>query len=110
MTMAWHRRAQPTNWKTLKASVLIAHSGVCWVCGHAGGVLEVDHIINVARGGSHDPSNLAPIHGTAYGANPCPTCGRHCHQDQTRAQQAAGRAGSNRNRNRPTEQHPGRIG
>jgi hypothetical protein len=106
--MAWHRRAQPTNWKTIKASVLIAHSGVCHVCQHDGAT-QVDHLVNVARGGSHDVDNLAPIHGTAYGANPCPTCGKRCHKDKTMAEQSAGRAVSNRNRNRPTEQHPGRI-
>ena len=107
--MAWHRRPAPGNWATLKAKVMVAHGGRCHVCGHDGGLLEVDHIINVARGGTNDPSNLAPIHGTAYGTNPCPTCGRHCHQEKTRIEQRAGRAGSNRNRTRPPEQHPGRI-
>jgi hypothetical protein len=106
--MAWHRRPAPGNWATLRAQTLTAWAGVCWQCGH-GGSDQVDHIVNVARGGTHDLDNLAPIHGTAYGANPCPTCGRHCHQSKTRAEQAAGRAVSNRNRARPTEQHPGRI-
>jgi len=106
--MAWHRRPEPGNWATIKAQVMTAHSGICWVCGH-GDSDQCDHIINVARGGTHDLDNLAPIHGTAYGTNPCPTCGRHCHQEKTKQEQAAGRAGSNRNRNRPTEQHPGRI-
>jgi hypothetical protein len=57
--MAWQRRAQPTNWRTIKAQVLVAHNGVCWVCGH-GQADQCDHIINVARGGSHDVDNLAP--------------------------------------------------
>jgi hypothetical protein len=106
--MAWHRRAEPSNWKTIKAQVMVAHDGRCHVCGH-GDSDQVDHLVNVARGGSHDVDNLAPIHGTAYGTNPCPTCSRHCHQEKTRAEQQAGRATSNRNRKRPTEQHPGRI-
>jgi 5-methylcytosine-specific restriction protein A len=106
--MAWHRRPEPGNWQTLRRQVLAAHNGVCHVCGHEGAD-QCDHLLNVARGGTHDVDNLAPIHGTPSGANPCPTCGRHCHQDKTKAEQAAGRAGSNRNRKRPTEQHPGRI-
>jgi len=91
--MAWHRRPAPGNWATLKAQVMVAHSGICWVCGH-GQADQCDHIINVARGGTHDLDNLQPIHGTPFGTNPCPVCGRHCHQEKTKQEQAAGRAGS----------------
>lgn len=105
--MAWHRRPTPPGWATLRAQTLEAHDYTCHLCGHEGGVLEVDHLLNTRRGGSHDPSNLAPIHGSAFGSDPCPTCGRHCHQEKTKQEQAAGRAAMTRNRT--AEQHPGRI-
>lgn len=102
MSWAAHRRPAPGNWKTLKAAVLRLHGYTCHLCGH-GGADEVDHRLNVARGGNHDPDNLAPIHGSA-----CPICGRHCHTEKTQTEAAAGRAQVGRRRQ--PERHPGLIG
>jgi len=56
---------------------ILAESDVCILCGH-GGSDAVDHIIPVARGGTEDPDNKAPIHGVAG----CPTCGRKCNSEK----------------------------
>lgn len=79
------QRVVPTDWKRRKAQVLEAHGRVCHLCGHPDAE-EVDHILNVAAGGSHDLTNLAPIHGRR-----CPTCGRRCHVEKTSREAAAGR-------------------
>lgn len=76
------------------------------MCGH-GEAAQVDHILNVAAGGTDHPSNLAPIHGTPYGTHPCPTCGKRCHFDKT---QAEAQRGMDRRRASPrVEQHPGML-
>ncbi|NQW71835.1 MAG: HNH endonuclease [Actinobacteria bacterium] len=41
--------------------VMRAHNGVCHLCGHDAAD-AIDHIVPVSRGGSDDPSNLAPAH------------------------------------------------
>lgn len=100
--MAWDssKRVVPGNWKSLKAKVLKDHAGRCHLCGHDGAE-QVDHIVNVARGGTHALDNLAPAHGT-----PCPTCQRRCHTEKTQAESLLGRPmlGS-----RSRERHPGLI-
>lgn len=100
--MVWQatsHRVVPTDWKTRKALVLKRHAGICHVCGH-GQAEQVDHLLNLARGGNHEPANLAPIHGTH-----CPTCGRRCHIEKTAKESAAGRV----SRRRTTEPHPGLL-
>ena len=62
----------------------------CQRCGADGH--EVDHIVNVARGGTDDDDNLAVL------------CDR-CHDAKTRAEAAVARAA--RGRRRPPEPHPG---
>jgi hypothetical protein len=88
------------------------HAEVCHICGH-GGAEEVDHIVpwaewHDASRSVHTPSNLAPAHG-----QPCPTCGRHCHSDKTKAEAARGRAKATQARRlasrRPAETHPGAL-
>jgi len=97
--MPWGRRGrpQPNEWKIRKAHVLAQHQGRCHQCLHPGAE-QVDHIINVAAGGTHELGNLAPIHN-----NPCPVCQRRCHQEKTQREARAGRP----SRRRPTEAHPG---
>jgi 5-methylcytosine-specific restriction protein A len=63
----------------------------CQRCGSPG--YEVDHIINVARGGTDDDDNLQTL---------CPGC----HDLKTRTEAAEGLA--RRSRRRPSEPHPGR--
>lgn len=90
--------------------ILTQHGGVCHLCGHEGAT-EVDHITPWAEWqhptlSVHDATNLAPAHGS-----PCPTCGRDCHADKTKAEAARGRARANARRQaaarRPPERHPG---
>lgn len=47
-------------YRTARARVL-AESTVCWICGRPGSD-TVDHVVPVARGGSHDAANLRPAH------------------------------------------------
>ncbi|MGI8753337.1 MAG: hypothetical protein ACR2MN_13675 [Acidimicrobiales bacterium] len=53
-----------------------------------------------SQGGTDDPTNLAPAHD-----QPCPTCGRRCHQTKSRAEAVAGRIP----RRRRAERHPGLV-
>lgn len=100
--MAWQRnshRIVPPDWARRKTACLTAHSRICHVCLH-GDAEQVDHVLNVARGGSHEPENLAPIHGA-----PCPTCRRRCHTQKTGFESQINRP----KRKRDPEPHPGLI-
>lgn len=102
--MAWQHRSHrvvPSDWGTRKKRVLMRDGRTCHDCGH-GGADEVDHLVNVAAGGSHEYDNLAAIHGA-----PCPTCGRECHKIKTQAEAAAARAKQRASARHPRERHPG---
>ena len=113
--MAWDQKRRPPSeyiHPKKAARILAAHAGICWLCGHSGAT-QVDHRIPWAEWtrtdlSVHDASNLAPAHGT-----PCPTCGRDCHADKTKAEAARGRARALEKRNaracRPREAHPGSL-
>lgn len=81
--------------RKLKQSVIRAHKGVCHWCLKPGAEV-VDHIVNRRSGGSDDPSNLAPIHGTGPG---------NCHSQKTAQEANAARAAR---KHRKPPQHPGR--
>lgn len=49
----------------------------CHICGHPGSDV-LDHITPKARGGTDDPTNLAPAHHN----NECPTCGHRCNREK----------------------------
>jgi len=111
---AWQGRRAPSEYLHPKKQrrILEAHGYTCHLCGH-GGATEVDHVTPWAEWthptlSVHDASNLAPAHGT-----PCPTCGKDCHADKTKAEAARGRARGNARREamkrRPREQHPGAL-
>ena len=114
--MAWtDKRRTPSDYieRHKAARVLAAHGYVCHLCGHEGGVLDVDHVIPWAEWthptmSVHDASNLAPAHSA-----PCPTCGRECHTLKSKDEASRGRARGNAaraaKRRRPTEKHPGLI-
>jgi len=114
--MAWEsKRRPPSEYLNphKQRRVLEYHGYICHLCGHDGAT-EVDHVTSWSEWtrtdlSVHDASNLAPAHGTA-----CPTCGRDCHADKTKAEAARGRARSNARREavrrRPDEPHPGRLG
>jgi 5-methylcytosine-specific restriction endonuclease McrA len=98
--MTWRRQSNrivPADWKARKTRAFAEHQRVCHVCLHPDAD-EIDHILNVARGGTHEADNLAPIHGKA-----CQSCGRRCHVEKTAMESAAGRT---RHRRTP-ERHPG---
>lgn len=111
---AWQGRRTPADYipEGKRRRVLARHAGICHLCGHpdAG---DVDHVVPWAEWARtdlsvHDESNLRPAHGT-----PCPTCGRDCHADKTKAEAARGRARGHMKRKaqarRPAEQHPGSL-
>lgn len=79
------RRPAPSNWKTLRLSILNRDGRVCYRCGH-GDADEVDHRVPTTQGGSHDPANLGAIHGGR-----CPTCQRKCHKEKTAREAASHR-------------------
>lgn len=79
-------------WKRKVANVVLAHGGICHLCGHPG-ALQGDHLIQYAEGGSDDLSNLRPAHGSAgKQKNPCPVCGLNCNNVRGGLSLEAGRA------------------
>jgi hypothetical protein len=110
--MAWDsKRRTPADYIDVHKAqrVLIAHGYVCHLCGHDGGVLDVDHIICWAEWthptlSVHDASNLAPAHRT-----PCPTCGLSCHVTKSKQEAARGSTRRAQRGKRPVETHPGLI-
>ena len=113
--MAWEdKRRPPSEYLHPKKQqrVLATHGHVCHLCGH-GDADQVDHVTPWAEWtrtdlSVHDASNLAPAHGT-----PCPTCGRECHEDKSKAEAARGRARATSKlkaqARRPSERHPGAL-
>lgn len=87
---------RPSNWRTIARQVMKAHNGICHVCGLPG-ANEVDHVIPVSQNGSHDPSNLAPIHS------------KPCHEAKTKAETDAGRRRRASSMWHPKEKHPGLL-
>lgn len=95
--MSWaNGYRSPPGWTTTRTRILKRDARICYICGGEGAD-QVDHIINVAAGGSHDDHNLAAIHEVP------------CHRDKTRAEQRAARVPPpppTRKSRRP-ETHPG---
>ena len=67
-------------WRRIRERILLRDKYTCQRCGHIGTDLEVDHIINVAQGGTDDDENLQSL---------CIPC----HKAKTAAESAAGRGG-----------------
>ncbi|CAH0650399.1 MULTISPECIES: HNH endonuclease [Pseudomonas] len=65
-------------WRRIRDRILLRDNYTCQACGLVTKDLEVDHIINVAEGGSDDDSNLQAL---------CVPC----HQEKTAAEAARGR-------------------
>ena len=57
------------EWKTLCAH----YENKCLCCG-VGGIMSIDHVIPLSRGGTNDIGNLQPL---------CLTCNKHKHTDST---------------------------
>ena len=88
----------PPGWKQTRKRILTRDNNTCYICGQSGAD-QVDHIINVATGGTHDDTNLAAIHKYP------------CHADKTRAETRAARnvppPPAPPSTRRRKEQHPG---
>jgi len=52
-------------WDKLRRSILKRDQGVCYLCDQLGAT-EVDHLIELAAGGTNDQSNLASAHGDCH--------------------------------------------
>lgn len=52
-------RPPANEWRALRQDVFLRDDFTCVYCGRRGVRLECDHVIPVARGGSHNPENLA---------------------------------------------------
>jgi 5-methylcytosine-specific restriction endonuclease McrA len=102
VSVSWGQQSNrivPTDWNSRKRACFAAYGDTCHLCQHAGAD-QVDHVINVARGGTHELQNLRPVHGGA-----CPTCQRRCHTDKTTRESHAYRP----KRRREPEPHPGLL-
>lgn len=65
-------------WRRIRDAILLRDKYTCQECGHIGTDLEVDHIVNVAQGGTDDDTNLQSL---------CIPC----HKIKTAAESALGR-------------------
>ena len=86
----------PKDWVRLRRKVL-RKSELCHVCRRPGAD-EVDHVVPRAAGGSHELSNLAPIHKEP------------CHRLKTAKESAVLAAARRAASRRPVERHPGLAG
>lgn len=48
-------------WRRRRAAILLRDHYTCRVCGLTTNQLEVDHVVNIAQGGSDDDDNLQAI-------------------------------------------------
>nr|WP_298117409.1 HNH endonuclease [uncultured Pseudomonas sp.] len=65
-------------WRRKRDAILLRDKYTCQQCGHIGTDLEVDHIINVAQGGTDDDANLQAL---------CVPC----HKAKTASESSSGR-------------------
>ncbi|MGB6924806.1 HNH endonuclease [Psychrobacter sp.] len=61
-------------WRRKRDEIFLRDKYTCQVCGRVGGELELDHIVNVARGGTDDDNNLQTL------------CKSPCHAAKTHAE------------------------
>ena len=92
MSQGWGYQGTPELRRNMR-TVRQRSDGLCYIC--RGIASEVDHIIPVSRGGTHDLENLAMI---------CVDC----HKRKSAAEAGAGKHRAwQRKARRPTEPHPG---
>lgn len=97
---AWGRRAAgfeplPKDWPRLRRAAM-RKSELCHVC-RLPGADEVDHVVPRAAGGTHELSNLSPIHKEP------------CHRLKTAKESAVIAAARKAASKRPVERHPGQV-
>ena len=63
---SWGKGRGGRPWRRLKQKIHLRDQWTCCQCGHVTTQLELDHIVNVAKGGTDDEANLqslcAPCH------------------------------------------------
>lgn len=73
----WGKGRGGRQWRKLKDEILARDNYTCQACGRVGGQLELDHIINVAQGGTENKDNLQIL------------C-QSCHKTKTQNESQAG--------------------
>lgn len=73
----WGKGRGGRQWRKLKDEILVRDNYTCQCCGRVGGKLELDHIINLASGGTDDKDNLQIL------------C-RDCHRTKTQNESKVG--------------------
>lgn len=84
---------QPQGWTATRARILRRDARTCYVCGNE--AHEVDHIIPVSQGGTHEDHNLAAI---------CVPC--HRIKSERERREGFARRKPRVKRERPREDHP----
>lgn len=75
---AWGSGRGGRPWRRKRDAILLRDRYTCQQCGHIGTDVEVDHIVNVAQGGTDDDANLQTL---------CIPC----HKTKTASESAAAR-------------------
>jgi 5-methylcytosine-specific restriction enzyme A len=90
-------RTSTTAWRRLKGAVIARDGNACRQCGADGRIiqLELDHIINVRRGGTDTLENTQLL------------CVDPCHKQKTQREAQAGAAAKRAKLKLPPEPHPG---
>lgn len=73
----WGKGRGGGRWRKLRDEILARDNYTCQCCGRVGGRLELDHIVNVAQGGTNDKSNLQIL------------C-QSCHKTKTQSESTVG--------------------
>jgi 5-methylcytosine-specific restriction protein A len=96
--MPWNndRTRYPADWANRRREVIARASGQCEEPGCISAGTEVDHIKNIANGGTHDLNNLRLL------CSPC-------HKQKTVLEAAAGRSRHAAQGYHPREKHPGMV-
>ena len=90
--MGWSY-TEPPGLPAAKREAWVIYGSDCYICQRP--AHEIDHVINIKAGGTHDIQNLRPI------------C-KDCHKRKTAAEAGAGKSAAWRRKAfRPTEDHPG---
>lgn len=72
----WGQGRGGRAWRRLRDEILARDSYTCQCCGRVGGRLELDHIVNVAQGGTNDKSNLQILCHSCHKPKPKAKVGR----------------------------------
>lgn len=57
----WGSNRGGRPWRRIRERILVRDNYTCQYCGYIGSELEVDHILNIAQGGSDNDENLQSL-------------------------------------------------